>query len=136
MAEADDPKVKPVKEKKVKEPKEKKVKEPKVKPVKEPKEKKVKEPKEKPVKEPKEKKVKEPKEKKVKEPKAKQTKAPSVPRDPNAPVMGSGPNMRFQCLKCYRTFKDEQAALDCCGSLIQAWSTNYRRWGKQNWYGR
>ena len=44
--------------------------------------------------------------------------------------------MRYQCLKCYRTFNDEQKALDCCDSLIQAWSTNYDRWGKQHWYGR
>ncbi|MCL2786533.1 MAG: hypothetical protein FWD81_04875 [Methanomassiliicoccaceae archaeon] len=46
------------------------------------------------------------------------------------------PQMRYQCLKCYKTFKDEQTALDCCGSLTQAWSTNYTRWGKQHWYGR
>ena len=46
------------------------------------------------------------------------------------------PRMRYQCLKCYRTYYDEQKALDCCDSLIQAWSTNYSRWGKQHWYGR
>ena len=46
------------------------------------------------------------------------------------------PQMRYKCLNCYKTYKDEQQALDCCGSLIQAWSTNYNRWGKQHWYGR
>jgi hypothetical protein len=46
------------------------------------------------------------------------------------------PRMRYQCLKCYRTVDDEQKALDCCDSLIQVWSTNHDRWGKQHWYGR
>jgi len=46
------------------------------------------------------------------------------------------PQMRYQCLECYKTHKDEDAALNCCNSAIQAWSTNYRRWGKQHWYGR
>ncbi|MCL2143765.1 MAG: hypothetical protein FWH44_05875 [Methanomassiliicoccaceae archaeon] len=46
------------------------------------------------------------------------------------------PKMRYQCLRCYKTFNDEQHALDCCNSAIQAWSTNYARWGKQHWYGR
>lgn len=44
--------------------------------------------------------------------------------------------MRYQCLMCYRTYKDEQAALDCHDSAIQAWTTNYRKWGRQHWYGR
>ena len=46
------------------------------------------------------------------------------------------PEMRYQCLKCYRTYKTEQKALDCCGSMIQAWCINYNKWGKQHWYGR
>lgn len=49
------------------------------------------------------------------------------------------PELRWQCLNCYRTFKGEEAeqkALDCCGSLIQGWWTNYAKWGKQKWYGR
>jgi hypothetical protein len=49
---------------------------------------------------------------------------------------GKEPQMRWQCLKCYKTHKEEQKALDCCGSAIQGWSTNYTRWGKQHWYGR
>ncbi|MDR0198604.1 MAG: hypothetical protein LBI08_02545 [Methanomassiliicoccaceae archaeon] len=44
--------------------------------------------------------------------------------------------IRYQCLQCYKTFNEEQKALDCCGSAIQAWITNYNRWGKQHWYGR
>ncbi len=40
---------------------------------------------------------------------------------------------RFQCLKCYKTFKDEQKALDCCKSIIQSWYTNYEKWGRHNW---
>lgn len=43
---------------------------------------------------------------------------------------------KFQCLDCYKTHDDEQAALDCCGSATQSWWTNYNRWGKQHWYGR
>ncbi|MGE4274913.1 MAG: hypothetical protein AB7E27_02480 [Candidatus Methanomethylophilaceae archaeon] len=43
---------------------------------------------------------------------------------------------KFQCLDCYKTYDDEQAALDCCGSYVQSWWTNYNRWGKQHWYGR
>ena len=46
------------------------------------------------------------------------------------------PEMRYQCLGCYRTYKTEQKALDCCGSMIQAWCINYNKWGKQHWYGR
>ena len=46
------------------------------------------------------------------------------------------PEMRYQCLRCYRTYKSEQKALDCCGSMIQAWCINYNKWGKQHWYGR
>ena len=46
------------------------------------------------------------------------------------------PEMRYQCLGCYKTFKTEQEALDCCGSFIQDWTTNYNKWGKQHWYGR
>ena len=46
------------------------------------------------------------------------------------------PEMRYQCLKCYKTHKTEQKALDCCGSMIQAWCINYNKWGKQHWYGR
>lgn len=46
------------------------------------------------------------------------------------------PEMRYQCLKCYKTHKTEQAALDCCGSFIQAWTINYRKWGTGHWYGR
>jgi rRNA maturation endonuclease Nob1 len=57
-------------------------------------------------------------------------------KNPKAKKEKDEPQMRYQCLKCYKTFKSEQAALDCCGSLIQAWSTNYTRWGKQHWYGR
>ena len=44
--------------------------------------------------------------------------------------------MRYQCLKCYKTHKSEQAALDCCGSMIQAWAINYNKWGRGHWYGR
>lgn len=46
------------------------------------------------------------------------------------------PEMRWQCLACYKTHKSEQDALDCCNSFIQGWSTNYRKWGKDHWYGR
>lgn len=49
------------------------------------------------------------------------------------------PELRWQCLNCYRTFKGpdaEQKALDCCGSVVQGWWANYNRWGKQKWYGR
>ena len=50
------------------------------------------------------------------------------------------PEIRCQCLKCYKTYKGpdaEQKALDCCGSLIQKWWVNYDKWGmKQKWYGR
>ncbi|MBQ7621396.1 MAG: hypothetical protein IJV02_03170 [Candidatus Methanomethylophilaceae archaeon] len=49
------------------------------------------------------------------------------------------PELRWQCLNCYKVYKGaegEQKALDCCGSLIQGWWTNYGKWGKQNWYGR
>ena len=46
------------------------------------------------------------------------------------------PEMRYQCLKCYRTHKTEQEALDCCGSFIQGWVKNYNKWGRQHWYGR
>jgi hypothetical protein len=46
------------------------------------------------------------------------------------------PEMRYQCLGCYKTHKTEQKALDCCGSMIQAWCINYNKWGKQHWYGR
>ncbi|MBS7383039.1 MAG: hypothetical protein PUK35_06225 [Methanomassiliicoccales archaeon] len=46
------------------------------------------------------------------------------------------PEMRYQCLKCYKTHKDEQKALDCCGSMIQAWAVNYNKWGRGHWYGR
>lgn len=49
------------------------------------------------------------------------------------------PELRWQCLNCYRTFKGEDAeqkALDCCGSLVQGWWSNYAKWGKQKWYGR
>lgn len=47
------------------------------------------------------------------------------------------PEMRFQCLNCYKTHKQEQKALDCCGSFIQAWTINYNKWGqRQKWYGR
>ncbi|MCQ2069518.1 MAG: hypothetical protein MJZ68_00070 [archaeon] len=53
----------------------------------------------------------------------------------------------FQCLNCNKVFKAkgtekadeaeaEQAALDCCGSFIQGFYVNYRRWGIQKWYGR
>lgn len=53
----------------------------------------------------------------------------------------------FQCLNCYKTYKAkgpskeeqdvaEQKALDCCGSFIQGFYVNYRRWGIQKWYGR
>ena len=53
----------------------------------------------------------------------------------------------FQCLNCYKTYKAkgpskeeqdeaEQRALDCCGSFIQGFYVNYRRWGIQKWYGR
>lgn len=53
----------------------------------------------------------------------------------------------FQCLNCYKTYKAkgpskeeqdqaEQKALDCCGSFIQGFYVNYRRWGVQKWYGR
>ena len=44
--------------------------------------------------------------------------------------------MRYQCLMCYKTFKDEQSALKCCDSTIQVWSTNYNKWGKQGILGR
>ncbi|NLL94356.1 MAG: hypothetical protein GX224_01135 [Thermoplasmatales archaeon] len=44
--------------------------------------------------------------------------------------------MRYQCLGCYKTHKEEQRALDCCGSFIQAWTINYNKWGRQKWYGR
>lgn len=44
--------------------------------------------------------------------------------------------MRYQCLKCYKTHKTEESALNCHNSAIQAWSTNYMKWGKQHWYGR
>ena len=44
--------------------------------------------------------------------------------------------MRWQCLKCYKTHKSEQAALDCCGSMIQGWAINYNKWGRGHWYGR
>lgn len=40
---------------------------------------------------------------------------------------------RFQCLNCYKTYKDEQEALDCCNSAIQSWYTNYEKWGRRNW---
>lgn len=46
------------------------------------------------------------------------------------------PEMRYQCLKCYKTHKTEQAALDCCGSMIQGWAINYNKWGRGHWYGR
>ena len=50
------------------------------------------------------------------------------------------PELRSQCLNCYKTFKGpdaEQKALDCCGSLVQTWWVNYDKWGmKQKWYGR
>ena len=49
------------------------------------------------------------------------------------------PELRWQCLNCYRTYKgedSEQKALDCCGSVVQGWWANYARWGKQKWYGR
>jgi len=49
------------------------------------------------------------------------------------------PELRWQCLNCYKIYKGaegEQKALDCCGSVIQGWWTNYGKWGKQNWYGR
>lgn len=50
------------------------------------------------------------------------------------------PELRFQCLKCYKTYKGEngeQKALDCCGSFIQAYWKYYSRWGvKHRWYGR
>lgn len=46
------------------------------------------------------------------------------------------PEMRFQCLKCYKTHRSEQAALDCHGSAIQGWLKNYNKWGRQKWYGR
>lgn len=45
--------------------------------------------------------------------------------------------LRYQCLKCYKTHKTEEGALNCHDSAIQAWWTNYTRWGvKQRWYGR
>lgn len=49
------------------------------------------------------------------------------------------PVLCFQCLNCYKTYKGdeaEQKALDCCGSFIQGFYKNYRRWGCQKWYGR
>ncbi len=49
------------------------------------------------------------------------------------------PELRFQCLNCYKTYKGpdaEQKALDCCGSFIQGWWANYNKWGKQHWFGR
>lgn len=49
------------------------------------------------------------------------------------------PELRWQCLNCYRTYKGpdaEQKALDCCGSVVQGWWANYNKWGKQKWYGR
>ncbi len=50
------------------------------------------------------------------------------------------PELRFQCLKCYKTYKGpeaEQKALDCCGSFIQGYWKYYSRWGdKMKWYGR
>jgi len=44
--------------------------------------------------------------------------------------------LRYQCLACYKTHKSEDAALKCCDSTIQVWTTNYRRWGKQGILGR
>lgn len=46
------------------------------------------------------------------------------------------PEMRYQCLKCYKTHKTEEQALNCCGSMIQAWAINYNKWGRGHWYGR
>ena len=49
------------------------------------------------------------------------------------------PELRWQCLNCYKTYKGpdaEQKALDCCGSIVQGWWANYNKWGKQKWYGR
>jgi len=43
---------------------------------------------------------------------------------------------RYQCLMCYRTYKDEQSALDCHDSVIQIWTINYRKWGKRPFLGR
>jgi len=57
-------------------------------------------------------------------------------KKPKVKAAKGEPRMRYQCLECYKTFDEEQKALDCCDSLIQAWSTNYNRWGKQHWYGR
>jgi len=62
-------------------------------------------------------------------------------RPPNSTRMKQTkePELRWQCLNCYKVYKGaegEQKALDCCGSLIQGWWTNYGKWGKQNWYGR
>ncbi|MCQ2086394.1 MAG: hypothetical protein MJY54_03120 [archaeon] len=46
------------------------------------------------------------------------------------------PQIRYQCLSCYRTHKTEQDALKCCGSAIQGWMINYKKWGRGHWYGR
>ena len=50
------------------------------------------------------------------------------------------PELRFQCLMCYKTYKGEegeQKALDCCGSYVQVYWKYYSRWGeKLKWYGR
>ncbi len=49
------------------------------------------------------------------------------------------PELVWQCLNCYRTYKGpdaQQKALDCCGSVTQGWWANYNKWGKQKWYGR
>ncbi len=51
----------------------------------------------------------------------------------------SPPVLCFQCLNCNKVFKGEgaeQKALDCCGSFIQGFYVNYKRWGFQKWYGR
>ena len=59
--------------------------------------------------------------------------------NPHSMKQTKEPELRWQCLNCYKVYKGaegEQQALDCCGSLIQGWWTNYGKWGKQNWYGR
>ena len=72
------------------------------------------------------------------EPKVKQILINRLP-NPHDMKQTKEPELRWQCLNCYKVYKGaegEQKALDCCGSLIQGWWTNYGKWGKQNWYGR
>ena len=46
------------------------------------------------------------------------------------------PEIRYQCVHCWKVYKSEQEALDCCDAPIQKFWNYYDKWGRGHWYGR